>query len=48
MASDLTVGLALAQAAVKGALANVEINLGDLQDQAFVADVRQRVAAVQE
>ena len=48
MASDLTVGLALAQAAVKGALANVEINLGDLKDQAFVADVRQRVAALQE
>ncbi len=46
MASDLTVGLALAQAAVNGALANVEINLADLQDQTFVADVRQRVAAL--
>jgi formiminotetrahydrofolate cyclodeaminase len=46
MASDLTVGVALAQAAMKGALANVEINLGDLQDQAFVADVRQRVATL--
>ena len=46
MASDVTVGLALAGAAIEGALANVEINLGDLKDEAFVADVRQRVAAV--
>jgi glutamate formiminotransferase len=47
MASDLTVGVALANAAVEGALANVEINLGDLKDQAFVADVQQRVTVVQ-
>jgi len=46
MASDLTVGIALAGAAVEGALANVEINLADLQDEAFVSAVRQRVAAV--
>lgn len=46
MASDVTVGLALANAAMEGALANVEINLGDLKDEAFVADVRQRLAAV--
>jgi len=46
MASDLTVGLALADAAMVGALANVEINLGDLKDQVFVTEVRQRVAAV--
>jgi len=46
MASDLRVGIALAEAAVKGALANVEINLADLQDAAFVADVRRRMAAV--
>ena len=46
MASDLTVGAGLASAAVAGALANVEINLGDIGDQVFVADVRQRVAAV--
>jgi glutamate formiminotransferase/formiminotetrahydrofolate cyclodeaminase len=45
MASDLTVGAALAHAAVTGALANVEINLGDLKDEAFVADVRTRVEA---
>jgi glutamate formiminotransferase / formiminotetrahydrofolate cyclodeaminase len=46
MASDMTVGLALASAAVEGALANVEINLGDLKDDGFVADVRQRVAGI--
>ena len=46
MASDLTVAVALANAAIQGALANVEINLGDIKDEAFVADVRQRVKAV--
>ena len=46
MASDLTVGIALSGAAVEGALANVEINLADLKDEAFVATVGQRVAAV--
>src|SRR5271165_1920564 len=35
MASDITVGIALANAAVEGALANVEINLGDLTDKSF-------------
>src|SRR5271169_2062263 len=46
MASDVTVGVALAGAAVEGALANVEINLSDLKDEAFVADVRKRAAAL--
>ena len=46
MASDLTVGTALAKAAAEGALANVEINLGDIGDAGFVARVRDRVAAV--
>ena len=46
MASDLTVGMALARSAVEGALANVEINLGDLQDEAFAADVRKRITAI--
>ena len=46
MASDLTVGIALANAAVEGALANVEINLADITDKSFVADVSRRVAAV--
>jgi glutamate formiminotransferase / formiminotetrahydrofolate cyclodeaminase len=45
MASDLTTGIALANAAVAGALANVEINLGDLKDEEFVKDVRKRSAA---
>ena len=47
MASDLTVGVALANAAIAGALANVEINLGDIKDEAFLADVKQRVQALQ-
>ncbi|MFZ1136213.1 MAG: glutamate formimidoyltransferase [Candidatus Korobacteraceae bacterium] len=46
MASDLTVGVALARSAVDGALANVEINLADLQDAAFAADVRKRLTAI--
>jgi glutamate formiminotransferase / formiminotetrahydrofolate cyclodeaminase len=46
MASDLTVGIALANAAVQGALANVEINLGGLTDKSFVADVANRVTAL--
>jgi glutamate formiminotransferase / formiminotetrahydrofolate cyclodeaminase len=44
MASDLTVSTALAQAALKGALANVEINLPDLNDAAFVEQARNRIA----
>jgi formiminotetrahydrofolate cyclodeaminase len=46
MASDLTVGIALANAAVEGAVANVEINLSDLTDESFVADVTSRVTAL--
>jgi len=42
MKSDLTTALALAGAAITGALANVEINLASLQDQAFAAEVRRR------
>jgi formiminotetrahydrofolate cyclodeaminase len=48
MASDLSVGASLAQAAMEGALANVEINLGDIKDEAFLADVKQRVATVRD
>jgi glutamate formiminotransferase / formiminotetrahydrofolate cyclodeaminase len=46
MASDLIVGTALASAAIEGARANVEINLGDLKDETFLADVRKRAAQV--
>ncbi len=47
MASDLTVAAALAQAAVRGALSNVEINLDSIKDAKFVADVRSKVAGLQ-
>jgi len=43
MASDLTVAAALAEAAIKGALSNVKINLESLKDAQFVANVRSRV-----
>src|SRR5208337_1974306 len=47
MASDLAVAKALAQAALTGALANVEINLEDLKDAAFVGEMRKKTAALQ-
>jgi glutamate formiminotransferase/formiminotetrahydrofolate cyclodeaminase len=47
MASDLTVAAALAQAAVRGALSNVEINLASLKDAGFVGVVRSKVARLQ-
>jgi glutamate formiminotransferase len=46
MASDITVGIGLAKAAADGALANVEINLGDMSDAKFVSEARARVAKV--
>ncbi|MGZ4814579.1 MAG: glutamate formimidoyltransferase [Terriglobales bacterium] len=46
MASDLTVSKALAEAAIKGAVANVEINLQDLPDPAFVQQMKTKVAAL--
>jgi glutamate formiminotransferase len=46
MASDLTVGSALAEAARRGALANVDINLASIQDASFVAEMRSKVEAV--
>jgi formiminotetrahydrofolate cyclodeaminase len=46
MKSDLTTALALAGAAITGALANVDINLGSLKDQEFAEEVRKRLAAV--
>jgi glutamate formiminotransferase/formiminotetrahydrofolate cyclodeaminase len=47
MKSDLVTGMALARAGMEGALANVEINLESLKDEAFAAQVRQRVTALQ-
>jgi glutamate formiminotransferase/formiminotetrahydrofolate cyclodeaminase len=47
MASDLTTGLALARASREGALANVEINLADMNDPEFVTWVKEKVAALQ-
>jgi len=46
MKSDLTTAKALAQAAIQGALANVEINLESLKDRVFAAEVEKRVQAV--
>jgi len=46
MKSDLTTALALARAAIVGALANVEINLESLKDTVFAGEVRQKAAAL--
>jgi glutamate formiminotransferase/formiminotetrahydrofolate cyclodeaminase len=47
MKSDLTTAIALAKAALTGALANVEINLESLKDEAFVKQTRDKAAALQ-
>jgi len=44
MKSDLTTASALAQAAITGALANVEINLQSAEDSTFVSQTRTRAA----
>ena len=51
MKSDLATAIALAKAALEGALANVEINLDSLKndspkDEAFVTETRNRAAAL--
>ena len=46
MKSDLTTAQAIARAAITGALANVEINLAALKDQAFASEVRKRVEII--
>ena len=46
MKSDLTTSVALAKAAIEGALANVAINLESLKDEVFVAETRRTVDAV--
>ena len=47
MASDLTVGLALAHAAVEGALANVEINLESLTEPHLADELRAKARSLQ-
>ena len=46
MKSDLTTSIALAQAAIQGALANVEINLEGIKDAAFAAETRKSASAL--
>jgi formiminotetrahydrofolate cyclodeaminase len=46
MKSDLITAIALAGAAIEGALANVEINLESIKDQTFVGETRKKAAAV--
>jgi formiminotetrahydrofolate cyclodeaminase len=46
MKSDLTTAIALAKAALEGALANVEINLDSMKDDAFVNETRKRAVAM--
>jgi glutamate formiminotransferase / formiminotetrahydrofolate cyclodeaminase len=43
MASDVAVGRMMAEAAIGGALANVETNLGSITDKEFVAATRSRM-----
>jgi glutamate formiminotransferase / formiminotetrahydrofolate cyclodeaminase len=44
MKSDLTTSLALARAAIEGALANVEINLESVKDAGFADETRRKAA----
>jgi len=46
MKSDLLTAVALARAAIEGALANVEINLESLKDAEFASHVRGRATAL--
>ena len=46
MKSDLTTAIALARAAMTGAVANVEINLASLKDQSFADSIRKRTAVL--
>jgi glutamate formiminotransferase len=48
MKSDLTTSIALANAAIEGALANVEINVESIKDTTFVAEMRKRAAALRD
>lgn len=44
MKSDLVTAIALARAALTGAMSNVEINLGSIKDQSFIEQIRKRCA----
>jgi formiminotetrahydrofolate cyclodeaminase len=46
MKSDLSTAIALAGAAIEGALANVEVNLESMNDPVFVAETRKRAVAL--
>jgi formiminotetrahydrofolate cyclodeaminase len=48
MKSDLEVARLMAAAGARGALANVEVNLGSLTDSAYVAQMRSNVASLRE
>src|ERR1700675_820934 len=48
MRSDLQVARLMAEAGARGALANVEINLGGLADAAYTASMRMNIAALRE
>ncbi len=48
MRSDLQVGRLMASAGARGALANVEINLDDITDAAYVTSMRAKIAALRE
>jgi len=45
--SDLETGMAMAHAAIRGALANVAINLQSIKDEAFSIELKRRVSAVE-
>jgi glutamate formiminotransferase len=45
--SDIQTGLALAQAAIDGAVANVRINLQEMRDTALIGDISQRLGKLE-
>ena len=47
MASDLISAVALAHAAIRGALSNVDINLADIKDAGFIAEIRSKIEVLQ-